>query len=191
MTLNRSFVIQCDRIVTASNLDQARGAYLAGQAAFERGRYRESIQYFEQAVTLAQATSPLGGEIQTWLVNAYAAADRTAEAIALCEKLSHHPDLDTRKQGKRLLYILNAPKLKLRPEWKTEIPDLASISDNRGDDQPRSRYTASQPKPAPRSYFQPSPEPIDLNQVNTQDNQFLWFALAGLGLILGGLIWLS
>ena len=34
-------------------------------------------------------------------------------------------------------------------------------------------------------------EPIDLSQVNTQDNQFIWVALGVIFLIIGGLIWLS
>jgi TPR repeat protein len=56
---------------------QARTAYAYGQEAFERGNYRESVEYFEQAVDLARAATPLGGEIQTWLVNAYNAVGRS------------------------------------------------------------------------------------------------------------------
>jgi hypothetical protein len=37
----------------------------------------------------------------------------------------------------------------------------------------------------------PEPEPIDPSQINTRDNGFLWVALAGVVLVLGGLWWLA
>jgi len=160
--------------------------YQAGKDAFERGRYRESIQYLARASALAASNSSLGGEIQIWLVTAYEAAGQSQEAIALCRQLNRHPDAETRKQSRQLLYILEAPKLNLRPEWLNQIPDLSAVSDR--DPRDLRGGTATTKCPANPST---SAEPVDLGSVNTQDNQFLWAALVALALTLGGLIWFS
>ncbi len=117
-----------------------------------------------------------------WLVTAYEAAGQTSEAIALCEQLTRHPNLETSKQGKSLLYILKAPQLKRPEEWMTKIPDLGAIAesdpkDRRGTNPTRNRNTNE------------LPEPIDPSQINTKDNQFIWVALITLSLLVGGLIW--
>ncbi|NJN21223.1 MAG: hypothetical protein HC812_08590 [Leptolyngbya sp. RL_3_1] len=158
----------------------------AGQDAFERGDYKLAVRCFEQGANLAPASSSLGGDIRLWLVNAYAATDREEEAIALCETLARSPDLDIRKQGKQLLYILKAPRLQLKPEWQTQIPDLSQL------EQGNSPSKLSQYKPPTRAAtpsLKPESEPEDLSQMNTQDNGFLWVALIGIGLVLGGLLW--
>ncbi|ASC70855.1 hypothetical protein XM38_018020 [Halomicronema hongdechloris C2206] len=172
--------------MTEETLARAKAEYAAGQQAFERGNYGRSVQYFERAVLLAKKGTPLGGEIQTWLVNAYAAADRQQDAIALCQSLSRHPDSETRKQGKRLLYILKAPRLQLRPEWKTEIPDLANLDE--GTQVMASRY--SQGPRRPPTPAEPPP-PIDPSQINRQDNRFLWMALGLVGGLLAAAAWWS
>jgi tetratricopeptide (TPR) repeat protein len=173
--------------VSTENIELARKQYQTGKQAFERGEYRQAVERFEKAVSLANPNSQLGGEMQIWLVTAYQAADKITEAIELCEKLGTHPDLKTRKQGKRLLYILKAPRLKTRPEWLTQIPDLSGISDSSGGSS-SNRYVSAGPRPATRS--QPKPEPpVDLSQVNTQDNRFVWVALGAILLTCAGLVW--
>ncbi len=157
--------------------------YEAGKAAFERGLYRQSVQHLETAIALASPNSRQGGEAQIWLVTAYEAAELRTEAIDLCKSLNRHPDRDTRQQSQHLLYIMEAPQLNRRPEWLTEIPDLTALGDSetkfRGNSAPR---PASSPQPA-------KAEPVDLSQVNTQDNRFIWFALGAIALILGSLVW--
>lgn len=171
------------------NLEQAKLQYQAGKAAFERGDYRQSVQSLEKAVSLVARNTRLGGEMQVWLVTAYEAAGQQAAAIDLCEQISRHPDYTTRKQGKRLLYILRAPRLKTRPEWLTQIPDLGNLE--AGDRDPKGvaayKPTASRPRRSPPA----EPEPVDLSQVNTQDNQFIWVALGAIALVLGSLFWLG
>lgn len=173
------------------NLNQAEKKALAaealnlGQSAFERGRYRRAIAHFQTARTLANPIGARGGEIQLWLVNAYIAAGEQAEGLALCRKLVLHPDLETSRQSKRLLYILEAPELELKPEWVTQIPDLADLD---GDQTQRYAQTPKRPR---RPKLKLEPEPLDLSQVNTADNQFVWIALVGILLTLGGLIWFS
>ncbi len=117
-----------------------------------------------------------------WLVTAYEAAGQTSEAIALCEQLTRHPDLETSKQGKSLLYILKAPQLKRPEEWMTKIPDLGTIAESDPKDR---RGTNPTRKRNPNEL----PEPIDPSQINTKDNQFIWVALIALSLLVGGLIW--
>jgi tetratricopeptide (TPR) repeat protein len=174
------------------DLELARELYRMGQNAFERGSYRQSVECLERAVSLAGADSPLGGEVQIWLVNAYSAADRTAEAIGLCEQLERHPNFKTRKQSRRLLYILKAPQLKRRQEWLTQIPDLSNIGENSDFNKvAAARYTPSTQSRSPRPKPEPELEDIDLSQVNTQDNRFVWVALIGIALTIGGLLWFS
>lgn len=175
-----------------NRLDLAHREYQAGKTAFERGDYRQSVQYLERASALTELTSRFGGEVQIWLVTAYEAAGQRSEAISLCRKVSQHPDLKTRKQGKRLLYILEAPKLKTRPEWLTEIPDLTKIADNEADlDFGRSKFASPNPPKRPEKKQPVVPEPVDLSQVNTKDNLFIWVALGAAIAVTGGLIWLS
>ncbi|HEY9620625.1 MAG TPA: hypothetical protein V6C78_09665 [Crinalium sp.] len=175
---------------SVENLELVQAQYQAGKQTFERGQYRQSVQYLQKAASLVNRTSRLGGEIQIWLVTAYEAAGQLPEAIALCEQLCRHPDRDARKQANRLLYILRAPRLKTRPEWLTKIPDLTSIEgserDNKGAYTPPSNRTSTK---EPKSRF--DVEPIDLSQVNTQDNRFIWVALLAIALIVGSLVWFS
>lgn len=167
----------------SSDLEIAKTDYQAGKAAFERGQYREAVQHLEKASALVPHASRLGGEMQLWLVTAYEAAGRISEAIALCEQLKRHPDSETSKQGRRLLYIMQAPQLKRPTEWLTQIPDLGALPDNEGQTRLGSR-TTDKPQLPP-----PLPEPVDLSQVNMRDNRFVWVALIAIGLMLGGLVW--
>jgi tetratricopeptide (TPR) repeat protein len=176
--------------MTADSLDLAKAEFLHGQAAFERGNYRQAVSHFEQAVDLATATTVLGGEIQIWLVNAYSAVDRQADATALCETLTHHPDLEIRKQAKNLLYILQAPALKRPGNWMSKIPDLGEIA-NEGTPTPGQPRPAGVSQPTAKSTPKADPIPSDPGQINRQDNDFLWIALASVALLLGGLLWLS
>ncbi|MBW4515582.1 MAG: hypothetical protein KME11_10185 [Timaviella obliquedivisa GSE-PSE-MK23-08B] len=166
------------------NLELVRQQFQTGQNAFERGLYRQSIEALEKAVSFADRNSSLGGEVQIWLVTAYQAADKNMEAIALCESLSSHPDVKVRKQSRRMIAILKAPKLKLREEWMTKIPDLTKLDEASGKNKRASGYLPPAPRPRPK----PAPEPVDLSQVETKDNGFVWIALGAIVLTILGLI---
>ena len=163
----------------------AQAELATGQAAFERGRYKKAIAHFQTALKLSNPIGMRGGEIQLWLVNAYIAAGENQAGLALCRKLILHPDLDTKRQSKRLLYILEAPELELKPEWTTKIPDLSNLDEDNG-----KQYVQKAKQPRRRKP-QLEPEPLDLSQVNTEDNQFVWIALIGILLTIGGLFWFS
>lgn len=177
--------------MTEEQLEQAKLQYLAGKKAFERGRYRQAIETLESATELIDRSSRLKGEIQVWLVNAYQASGQQDKAIALCRRVSRHPDYETAKQGKRLLYILEAPKLRSRPEWLSKIPDLASLDENA--DSTMAKYANLPKKPRRSKPTEPvmPPPPVDPSQVNTKDNQFVWVAIGAIALTLGGLLWWS
>lgn len=170
----------------SSDLDLAKADYQAGKAAFERGDYRKAVQSLESAKALASLTSRFGGDVQIWLVTAYEAIGQRSDALALCREVSRHPDLEIRKQGSRLLYILEAPRLSTRPEWLTQIPDLTALGDNDA----RDRLTATTIAPAkqPEKPAFQLEDVVDPRQVNTQ-NRFLWVALVIGLLVLGGLLW--
>lgn len=184
---------------TAKNKEKAEfyQAYQAGQAAFEGGEYRLAVSYLQKAIALGIAqphtpvprSSRLGGEAQVWLVTAYEASGDLSAAIELCKKLTKHPHPEVSKQGKRLLYILEAPQLVRPSSWMSEIPDLGNISDRSlekgwGISQAPSKNPATLPTVSPE-------KPIDLSQVNTQDNKFIWVAIMGTIALLLGFTWFT
>ncbi len=179
---------------SGSSADQTASvlaAFERGKVAFERGDYRQSIQYLEQAQAQGDRRSRLGGTVQVWLVTAYEAAGQQDAAIALCRQVSRHPDHTVRTQAKRLLYILEAPRLQIRPEWTTPIPDLTNLSDNAG----YGTRGASQfvPKTTRKEKSKPLFElPEPLPPEIPRDNQFIGLALGVTVLTLGSLaLWNS
>lgn len=169
--------------------DKLRAEYQAGKAAFETGNYRQAVDKLESALAISNKNSGLGGEIQMWLVTAYEAAGKRDEAIALCRQLKRHPDLETRKQSKRLLYILEAPKLNRPAEWLTQIPDLKQVEE--ADRKYRQIASSSSSTSKPVSRQPKVSEPVDWSQVETKDNSFLWVGLGASILILAGLAWFA
>ncbi|WP_448564390.1 hypothetical protein [Trichothermofontia sp.] len=169
----------------AASLDTARTHYRKGKTHVERGAYRQAIAQLQAAATLTPVQSPLGGEVRLWLAIAYEATQQQTLAIDLCRQLSQHPSMAVRKQGKRLLYILEAPPLSRHPEWCSQIPDLSRLSEN-----PLGGDWGSHPNPAqPRSRSPRPPEvPVDPGAVETKDNPFVWVALGAATLILGVLL---
>lgn len=159
---------------------QAEALYAAGQLAFERGSYRDAVIAFEEGTRLAGGATFLGGNIQLWLMNAYSAAGRLQDAIALGEKLAAHPDRDVRKQGRRVLEILQAPQLNRRADWLTPIPDLSNLEEGTS---LAGKYPATAKRSRPVA--PPESKPEDLSQMNTRENGFLWIAISLLLLTLG------
>jgi hypothetical protein len=175
--------------VTPETQELIQSKYQRGKRAFECGEYRQSVELLEQAANLVERNTRLGGEIQIWLVTAYEAAGEQEKAIALGESLARHPDLKTRKDSRRLVYILQAPRLKTRPEWLSQIPDLSNIEEASRSDQ--KAVVAPRPRTPRPVRTKTEPEAIDLSQVNTKDNRFVWVALVASVVILGSLLWLS
>ncbi|MGB3402318.1 MAG: hypothetical protein WBA77_06470 [Microcoleaceae cyanobacterium] len=167
--------------------DSILEAFVAGKVAFERGRYRQSLQCLEAAYQQVEKNSLLGGEVQVWLATAYQALGQQDQAIALCQKLTRHPQYQTRQQARRLLEILQAPPLNNNMEGLIEFPDTSQLEENSSQKFVGKSSTSSPSKSTPS----PSPPPLDLSEVNTQDNQFLWAALIVIGIMIGGLLFLA
>ncbi|MBF2056678.1 MAG: tetratricopeptide repeat protein [Cyanobacterium sp. T60_A2020_053] len=149
--------------------EEFKKQYQQGKLAFERGQYRLSVECLESACKLIPQRTPQGGEVQLWLVNAYQAKGDTGRALELCQYLCSHPHGETKSQAVRLLYILQAPELQRPSSWMTPIPDLTDSSN---------KYIVNQSVSSPRK-IKPKPqiELVDLSQVNTKDNSFLWLGL--------------
>ncbi|VEP13739.1 conserved hypothetical protein [Hyella patelloides LEGE 07179] len=170
--------------MSQKNQEKFREFYQIGKKALENGKYRASIANLESARELVGFSTKLGAEVQMLLATAYQAAGKKQEAIALCQELTSHPNLLIRQKAKDVLYIIQAPELQRPPEWMSEIPDLSSGEQN------KAQYITTKRKKTQNKKDEELP-PIDLSQVNTEDNQFIWFALILAVLTIGGLIWLS
>lgn len=149
--------------------EEFKKQYHQGKLAFESGQYRLSVECLENACKLISQRTPQGGEVQLWLVNAYQAQGDGRRALALCQDLCSHPHGDTKSQAKQLLYILQAPELQRPSSWMTTIPDLTESPN---------KYTVNRSVSSARK-IKPKPqiELVDLSQVNTKDNSFLWLGL--------------
>ncbi|KAK9814759.1 hypothetical protein WJX72_011033 [[Myrmecia] bisecta] len=102
--------------------------FTQGKLAYERGRYPESVYAFERALDDEGPFSQLGGEIQLWLALAYQAVGREEDCISLYKVLEKtHPVRAIQKQAADLRYIMEAPKLPLRPDEKVNIPVLTGV----------------------------------------------------------------
>ncbi len=170
--------------MSIDSTEMARSLYQSGVVAFENGKYREAVDSLERASALVARNTRFGGEVQIWLATAYEAAGRNQDAVDLCEQLKRHPDIDTSTQAKRLQYIWKAPKLNRPKEWLTEIPDMGAASSN-NDKTKFVTNTSSTPAKAPEKEY------VDLSQVNTKDNRFIWVALIGVAITLSYLVWLN
>ncbi|MCC0178251.1 outer membrane protein assembly factor BamD [Waterburya agarophytonicola K14] len=170
--------------MTTDNLEKFQQKFQAGQTALERGNYRLSIEYLEAARELIPLNSRRGGEVQIWLLSAYQAADKIPEAIALCQELILHPNTQTREQAQRILYIIKAPKLERPKEWMSEIPDLRDAEPG------LSRYVAAK-KQTPKSSVELPKIDLERPPSDSQDNQFIWFALFLIATITASLLWLG
>lgn len=165
--------------------DNFQKEYIAGKAAFERGKYRLAIQHLETACNLVPFTLKLGGEARIWLVTTYQAAGKLSEAIALTQKLCSHPNLEIRQQSQRLLYIIEAPKLKRPREWMVEVPeDLSTLADENA----TKNFTANTVKKKPQRDFS---QPLNLSGSDTEDNRFIWVAMLAIVAILAVSFWFA
>jgi Tetratricopeptide repeat len=164
--------------------------YQSGQIAFERGEYRQAVSYLLAALAQVQPNTKIGGEVQVWLATAYEATGQIAEAKALCLQLSNHPNLDTRQASKRMLYIMQAPELTRRDEWLIKIPDLSQIEDAEGKAPVSNVPILPSTAKAKVKSIDEIYAPVDLSQVNTEDNGFISIALIFIIVTLIGL-WLT
>ena len=170
--------------VSKQNKEQFQLLYRAGKQALESGQYKTSIQQLESAKELVGFGSQSGADVQMLLITAYQAVGKKQEAVTLCQELTNHPNMLIREKAKSVLYIVNAPELQRPAEWMSQIPDLSNK------DSAKPQYVTTKRKKTPAKKQEELPE-IDWSQVNTEDNQFVWFALGLAILTIGGLVWLA
>ncbi|MEN9208161.1 MAG: tetratricopeptide repeat protein [Gloeomargarita sp. GMQP_bins_120] len=150
-------------------------AYRQGLRAMEAGRYREAVAALKQAMD-AQPQDP---HIKLWLAMAYEALQEWGLARDLCRELTTHPDPQIRQQSQQVLYILEAPRLRRRPEWLNQIPLLTE------DITPPWRVgTPRKPQPVPQEDVSP-PGPV------AQSNGFVPLVLGALLLLLVWWGWIA
>ncbi|MEL6929853.1 MAG: outer membrane protein assembly factor BamD [Cyanobacteria bacterium J06600_6] len=168
--------------MTADNQEKFQQQFQAGKQALERGQYRQSIKHLEAAQNLIMPSSRRAEEAKIWLVTAYQAANQIDSAIALAQELVSHPNLQTRDQAQRILYIMTAPKLERPKEWMSEIPDLGDA------DKGASRYVSAKKK-APAKPKELELEDLEPVPTEVKDQDFLWFSLVLVAVIVGSLFW--
>jgi hypothetical protein len=82
-------------------------SYRKGMAFFERGDYRESVLWFQQALK----ETPADAELSLWLVQALDAYGAHDEALKLCRSFTKFPDPKISKQARSLLVVMEAVPL--------------------------------------------------------------------------------
>lgn len=82
-------------------------SYRKGMAFFERGDYRESVLWFQQALK----ETPEDAELSLWLVQALDAYGANDEALKLCRSFTKSPDPKIGKQARSLLVVMEAVPL--------------------------------------------------------------------------------
>ncbi len=159
--------------------DARNELFKAGKTYYERGMYKESTQALERALVREGALSALGGEIQMWLALGYAALGQDGKCIDVYKFLeSAHPVPAIRKQAASLRYIMEAPKIPLRPEEKVSIPVMDDIDKNlgrSGKDRPMRPRTSRQPRKA-RELTLEEKFWEEYRPPNALENKYVWAA---------------
>jgi tetratricopeptide (TPR) repeat protein len=100
-----------------------------GNELMLRGEYKAAVKAFTQATVNAPGgmAGRKGGQYAIYLAQALQAADRKPEAVKLLKKCEAHPDGDVRKIADSVLYVMQAPELKLGAENFVTIPSLQDV----------------------------------------------------------------
>lgn len=120
-----------------------------GNKLMLRGEYKEAVKMFTQATVNAPGglTGRRGGQYAVYLAQALQAANRRDDAARLLQKCEAHPDQDVRKIAESVLYIMQAPELKL------DADQFVSITMPDEDDMWGPRRMVKKPKdPPPEKY---------------------------------------
>mmetsp|Transcript_56038 Transcript_56038/g.111244 ORF Transcript_56038/g.111244 Transcript_56038/m.111244 type:complete len:279 (-) Transcript_56038:144-980(-) len=120
-----------------------------GVLLMKRGEYKEAVTAFTRATAQAPGglTGRKGGQYAIYLAQALQAANRKKEAVGLLKRCEAHPDGDVRKIADSVLYIMQAPELKLDEDMFLKITPLEEK-----DDWNRRRAPQQQKDPPPEKY---------------------------------------
>jgi hypothetical protein len=136
-------VLRLDRIQSAAMQapgqtlqERAERAFARGVQALTDGHYATASDAIFQASALAGQQTRLGGEYLLWLAQALDAQGKNARAQEVLRRLQYHKDRDVRQVAESLLFILQAPRLRLGPESFVKIDLDALLNQNRARDIP-------------------------------------------------------
>ena len=98
----------------------------SGVKLMTRGEYSMAVTAFTRATAAVPGglTGRKGGQYAIYLAQALQAADRKQQAVGLLKRCEAHPDKDIRKIADSVLYVMQAPELKLSQENFVSIPKL-------------------------------------------------------------------
>ncbi|KAJ4823297.1 hypothetical protein Tsubulata_028572, partial [Turnera subulata] len=144
-----------------------------GQKAYGRGMYSRSVEFLEGALTIISRSTLFGGEIQIWLGMAYEANGRHEDCIDLFKLLKTHPSFSIRRQAADLLYIYQAPKIKISKEEMLTFPPFDSGYAYYWD--PDKKRSGSNQLPSTRDYL--ADFLVWRPPVGLEKNKGLWVAL--------------
>ena len=117
----------------------------------QRGEYKAAVTAFTRATAAAPGglSGRKGGQYAIYLAQALQAANRKKEAVGLLRRCEAHPDRDVRKISESVLYIMQAPELKLDEDTFVKI-DRSALEET--DDWTRKRRAVQQKDPPPEKY---------------------------------------
>jgi hypothetical protein len=108
--------------------------------------HQVAVTAFTRAVAAVPGglSSRVGGQYSVWLAQALQANGRNKEAIGLLKRCESHPDRDVRKISESVLFVFQAPELKLGKENFVQMDAFGSLSPW-GEWQPRKRDPDKEP----------------------------------------------
>lgn len=136
-------------VVATKSDEEHERIFKDGVRAMQAGRYRDAVGLFTKATAASPGglTSRTGGQYGIWLAQALQAAGRKKEATQLLKRCEAHPDGDVRKIADNVLYIFQAPELKLSDEMFIKIQPMHEQIDLR-----RRRGPPEKKDPPPEKY---------------------------------------
>ena len=116
----------------------------------QRGEYKAAVTAFTRATAAAPGglSGRKGGQYAIYLAEALQAAGRKKEAVGLLKRCEAHPDADVRKIADNVLYIMQAPELKLDADQFMSISGLPDA----WDDKKPVRRAMEEKDPPPEKY---------------------------------------
>ena len=137
-------------VATAAREEEHAQLFEAGIKLMKRGEYKQAVTAFTRATAAAPGglSDRKGGQYAIYLAEALQAAGRKKEAVGLLKRCEAHPDADVRKIADNVLYIMQAPELKLDADQFMSISGLPDA----WDDKKPVRRAMEEKDPPPEKY---------------------------------------
>ena len=107
-----------DAVLSKMALEEHQELFESGIKLMRRGEYKQAVTAFTRATAACPGGmgERKGGQYAIYLAQALQAAGKKREAVGLLKRCEAHPDADVRKIADNVLYIMNAPELKLEAD---------------------------------------------------------------------------